>query len=233
MIRFILAALVAALLLPVPQALAQDPLAPIPAGRCMLVVSSQPSLAHTRNYILTEAVSRKFMQVFPSSNGWYAIAVGSLRPEERDGILSAWKASGRIPGDSFCTTGASFRAPIDWRKLLPRDQILNEEGYYEHLEPDGTLIEASIDGSFRRITHPDGEVEVSMISMLQVQGDALPPLGQAHSDWANALTETVDELSERILLPHEHETLQTAATGDFFDSTLFKLRVLRKIMEGP
>lgn len=86
----------------------------IEPGTCELIVKSEPSLDSARSYARNIDDTR-FVKIFESSNGWYAISIGALKPHEEEAIISSWKASGKIPDDSRCSDGKKFIAQYDWR----------------------------------------------------------------------------------------------------------------------
>lgn len=226
-----LTALITALLGAAPVHAANDPLRPIPQGHCVLVVASRPLLSDVRDYILTERVHQTFLQVFPSSNGWYAITVGALRTEAAAAQIARRVSQGEIPGDSFCSRGREFAGPLDWRKMLARERFINAQGYLEQVEPDGTRTEISLGGSDMITTFPDGTQE--FLSFVQVGHLDLPPLSEEYGAWSSELEDAIDALSARALLPHEHRALDAATPPDFFEGALFRLRTLRGMVGEP
>lgn len=86
----------------------------IEPGTCELIVKSEPSLDSARSYARSIDDTR-FVKIFESSNGWYAISIGSLKSHEEESVISRWKASGKIPNDSRCSTGEKFIAEYNWR----------------------------------------------------------------------------------------------------------------------
>ncbi|MGR3435555.1 MAG: hypothetical protein ACU0CO_11815 [Shimia sp.] len=85
----------------------------IPAGECVLVVASRRTVPEARAWVRANVADRRFVKGFRASNGWIAISVGTLDEVERDPVIARWKASGRIPRDSFCTEGTTFTAYVD------------------------------------------------------------------------------------------------------------------------
>lgn len=83
-------------------------------GTCELIVKSKPTLSSAREYA-GNISDKRFVKIFKSSNDWYAISVGSLKPHEVDPIVQKWKASGKIPNDSFCSKGSKYVAEYNWR----------------------------------------------------------------------------------------------------------------------
>lgn len=86
----------------------------ITPGTCELIVKSKPTLSSARAYALNIS-DKRFVKIFKSSNGWYAISIGSLKPHEVGPVTRKWKASGKIPSDSFCSKGKKYVAEYDWR----------------------------------------------------------------------------------------------------------------------
>lgn len=85
----------------------------IPPGECALIVASRQTVAEARAYVLTNIRDRRFLSAFLGRNGWIAISVGTLNPDEVDTVLSSWKESGRIPQDSYCSTGSNYVEVVD------------------------------------------------------------------------------------------------------------------------
>ncbi|MEL7100358.1 MAG: hypothetical protein AAGM84_16155, partial [Pseudomonadota bacterium] len=85
-------------------------------GKCALIVASRRTVRKARDYVRENITDTRYLQGFLSSNGWVAISIGTLGPSEKDRVLSEWKASGRIPSDSFCSTGSKFVDVIDLRR---------------------------------------------------------------------------------------------------------------------
>ncbi|WP_298858648.1 hypothetical protein [uncultured Sulfitobacter sp.] len=83
-------------------------------GTCELVVASRQSLSEARSYI-QEVDDNRFAKIFRSSNGWYAISIGSLKPHEEAPIMDAWKSAGKIPNDAICSSGKNYVAMYNWR----------------------------------------------------------------------------------------------------------------------
>lgn len=77
-------------------------------GECTIVVASRQTIREVKSYINENISDKRFLKVYKSENGWYAITIGELKKGEIEPILSKWKASGKIPQDSFCTRGTKF-----------------------------------------------------------------------------------------------------------------------------
>lgn len=87
----------------------------IAPGECALVVASRPTVAEARQYVLANVSDRRFLKAFQAKNGWIAITIGTLKPDEVDPVLAEWKAAGRIPHDSYCSTGANYEKAVSLR----------------------------------------------------------------------------------------------------------------------
>ena len=85
----------------------------IKPNECVLVVASRPTVQKAREYIIANIQDRRFMKAFKSENGWIAISIGTLKPHEVEPTLKRWKASGKIPQDSYCSTGTKYVGVVD------------------------------------------------------------------------------------------------------------------------
>lgn len=81
---------------------------PLPQGEFWIQIASRQDVAEALT--LAQAYARAFPRttVFQSQNGWYAIVVDTVRQGAVQQTLDAMKASGRIPPDSYATSGKSF-----------------------------------------------------------------------------------------------------------------------------
>lgn len=84
-------------------------------GTCELIVAARPTLSEARAYVRREIADKQFTKIFKAQNGWYAISIGALKPDEEEPVMKKWKSSGRIPGDSYCSTGKKYTALYDWQ----------------------------------------------------------------------------------------------------------------------
>ncbi len=87
----------------------------ITGDSCALVVAARPTVSEARNYAASQIADKRFLTGYRSKNGWVAISIGTLKPHEREPVMTKWKASGRIPEDSYCATGSAFVEAIDLR----------------------------------------------------------------------------------------------------------------------
>lgn len=89
----------------------------IPVGLCALIVSAHEQEWKARAWVLKNVEDRRNVRAFRSPNGWISVSVGNLRPDDVDRVVADWKASGRIPRDSYCTTGTKFTSVVDLGKF--------------------------------------------------------------------------------------------------------------------
>lgn len=80
----------------------------IPSDSCALIVASRETKHDVQQYIKNEINNKKYVTVYKSSNGWYAIALGFLKDSQVSSLMNSWKNNGKIPTDSFCTKGKRF-----------------------------------------------------------------------------------------------------------------------------
>lgn len=106
---------------------------PIPRDHCIIVIASRPSLAEAVGYIRNHSFinsafpsrqpyrhnimvnnTRTFtdvgLSIYKSSNGWYAIAIGSTPKTYSDLSIRNWRKHKHFPSDSFCSSGKKFTA---------------------------------------------------------------------------------------------------------------------------
>ncbi|WP_370301411.1 serine protease [Pseudooceanicola sp.] len=97
-----------------------------PQGECGIAVAARQSLAEAREWI-AENRWVEAPRVFLSSNGWYAITIGSVGTADAESALRGFKAADAIPQDAYCTSGSAFIKEVSWRDKMTTG------------EPDGTL----------------------------------------------------------------------------------------------
>lgn len=83
----------------------------VPNGECALVVASRETMSEVRSYVRSIS-DQRYLQIYKSSNGWYAISIGTLKSHEVDPVMRRWRASGKIPQDSLCSSGRGYIAEI-------------------------------------------------------------------------------------------------------------------------
>jgi hypothetical protein len=82
-------------------------------GTCELIVAARQTLDEAKQYAAGVA-DKRFLKIFQAENGWYAVSIGALRPEEEEPMMAKWKASGKIPSDAYCSTGEKYVAGMRW-----------------------------------------------------------------------------------------------------------------------
>lgn len=90
----------------------------IPSGWCAVTIASRPNLQEAVNFVaLLPRGQLHEVEIYPSSNGWFAISTRRVPQAQANAALAQGKAAGLYPDDAYCTTGARFGAPADWRHL--------------------------------------------------------------------------------------------------------------------
>jgi len=84
----------------------------IPDDSCALIIASRETKSDVKAYIDENITYTKYVTLYESNNGWYAIALGFLKNYESKSIMRQWKNEGRIPSDSFCTHGNKFKKEV-------------------------------------------------------------------------------------------------------------------------
>lgn len=90
-------------------------------NQCAVVIASRQTMAEVIDYVKTHQINPKKVTVYPSENGWLAISVGLISDRK---ILATWKEQGKIPPDSFCSSGEKF---LRGTSLLPQKDIIKNE----------------------------------------------------------------------------------------------------------
>ena len=86
----------------------------IPSNKCALIVASSTTMSEVRDYINNEIANKEYVTLYRANNGRYAIALGFLKDNEVDRVMSKWKRIGKIPQDSFCAKSSKFREEISY-----------------------------------------------------------------------------------------------------------------------
>jgi len=84
----------------------------IPDDTCALIVASRKTKTDVKAYIDDNISYTKYVTLYESNNGWYAIALGFLKDYESESVMRQWKSTGKIPSDSFCTHGNKFKKEV-------------------------------------------------------------------------------------------------------------------------
>ena len=92
----------------------------IPNNQCALIVASRTNITEVKNYINDEVSNKKYVNVYISNNGWYAISIGFLKNNNAKSILKKWKISGKIPQDSFCAKAHKFTSEVNLNSTTTR-----------------------------------------------------------------------------------------------------------------
>lgn len=101
MTRLIFAIFIA-ILLPIKVAIAQD-------GIAWVQIEARPSLAQAQSRTRAYAAELPDVNGFALSGGWYAVVLGPYTASDAQRVLSAYRADGLIPRDSFIAYSSSFK----------------------------------------------------------------------------------------------------------------------------
>lgn len=88
----------------------------LPSHRCYAIVASRHTLAEARSFIAAQLTSFASPRVWRSNNGNYAVTVGEMDKSAADWTIAQYKQAGRVPPDSYCTSGRTFVAEVAWRE---------------------------------------------------------------------------------------------------------------------
>jgi hypothetical protein len=90
----------------------------IPSGWCAVTIASRPNLQEAVDFVaLLPRGQLHDVEIYPSSNGWFAISSRRVPQAQANAALAQGKAAGLYPDDAYCTTGARFGAPAAWRNM--------------------------------------------------------------------------------------------------------------------
>ena len=74
-------------------------------GWSWVIVYSRPTLGEAVDLAKQLETDWPSTSIFQSQNGWYAISIGTLRDNDQQHLKDEWIATGRIPDDSFLSSG--------------------------------------------------------------------------------------------------------------------------------
>ena len=88
-----------------------------------MIVASRATILESKDYINHEVKNKKYVNLYESKNGWYAISIGFLEDNKVRSILKKWKNSKKIPKDSFCAKASRFVLEIDLNSNISDTRI--------------------------------------------------------------------------------------------------------------
>lgn len=127
-----------------------------PNNECALIVASRQTMDEVRNYISENISDRRYLKVYKASNGWNAISIGMLQPDEVTPVMTKWKTVGRIPQDSFCATGVKFIEEVSLDAEDRENQRTGSENSFSTTYPTETDMSRRINLT-TKLTKDDGE----------------------------------------------------------------------------
>lgn len=80
----------------------------IPEGMCAIVVGARETMSEVHEFIDTHP-GLPFEKVYLASNGWFAISTSTIPVHGSTARVSSLIAQGRIPKDSYCSRGKSYK----------------------------------------------------------------------------------------------------------------------------
>ncbi|MDP8174102.1 YARHG domain-containing protein [Phocoenobacter skyensis] len=105
-----------------------------PNNECALIVASRQTMDEVKDYINENISDRRYLRIYKASNGWNAISIGMLKPNEVEPVMTKWKESGKIPQDSFCANGVKLNEEIDLSGNIITDnsfaKVTKKDFYY-------------------------------------------------------------------------------------------------------
>ena len=87
----------------------------IPDGSCAIIAASRQNLSEVKDFIGNLDSSLTNIQVFQSTNGWYAVSVGLAPIQQGRRSVENLVQQGLIPSDSLCSSGKMYVAEVDWQ----------------------------------------------------------------------------------------------------------------------
>jgi len=96
----------------------------IPSNKCALIITSSKYMYEIKDYLENKLDDKKYLNVYIANNQRYAVSRGFLTDNEVDAVMKNWKASGKIPQDSFCLKSHKFV-----RELLPYEYSSSNTSY--------------------------------------------------------------------------------------------------------
>lgn len=85
----------------------------IPDGSCAIIAASRQNLSEVKDFIGNLDSSLTNIQVFQSTNGWYAVSVGLAPIQQGRRSVENLVQQGLIPSDSLCSSGKMYVAEVD------------------------------------------------------------------------------------------------------------------------
>lgn len=141
------------------------------SSSCYIVTASRPSLSEAKAFIQQWFGNGAGVRVFKSSNGYYGISVETVSKSSADSRIAQLKSAGRIPGDSYCSTGSRFVEEVLWNGGSTGNTG-GGSGYTMYIDNTSSLnVRAGPGTDYGRITAVDRGTQVTVIG--------------SSGDWAN------------------------------------------------
>lgn len=208
-------------------------LAPIPEGRCVIVVASYSSLQGARDHIAAMTGNWPYTQVFRSDDGHYRVTLGSLKRRERDRYMRYMKEIGRLPRGAYCSFGRDMAGPVDWRTDAPAagEPYITADGRSIRTDhPDGSYTLRDLAGGSAAMYWPDGTLKASFA---QVSYVGLPGLTGRHGVWAEDIEGRLETLAAEIIGPDDpYDFSMVGSNMGYFDRQVLRMIFLELVLKS-
>ncbi len=84
------------------------------SNNCYFMVASRQSISAATAFINQRFPGRSGIRMFQSNNGYYGVAVATLKRSEAAWRIQQRVSTGEVPSDSYCSGGANFVAEVLW-----------------------------------------------------------------------------------------------------------------------
>lgn len=101
----------------------------IPKDKCVLIVASRKNMRDVKDYIDENITNTRYLNIYRSSNGWYAVSIGFLDKTQKKSTLKSWKRVGKIPHDSLCSNGSRYLYEVSPNGTIQK-VLSNKKGAY-------------------------------------------------------------------------------------------------------
>jgi V8-like Glu-specific endopeptidase/SH3-like domain-containing protein len=81
-------------------------------GRCYIITASRTNINDAKAFVRSWFAGNDNVRIFQSNNGNFGIVLETVSKSRADQRLANLKSKGRVPSDSYCTTGTRFVAEL-------------------------------------------------------------------------------------------------------------------------
>ncbi|MDP8033149.1 hypothetical protein QJU43_02440 [Pasteurella atlantica] len=132
------------------------------ASICDVIIHSSKSLQTTRDEV------RKYknfnnVTILKSKQGWFLVSVANLNKQASEKILNKWKAQGKIPDDSYCS---SVRYPLfensPYNKKTTKAKNIIKKEKKPAIKPEKNVVQKNNDVKNESIKKPMPQKDVNV-----------------------------------------------------------------------